>query len=139
VTHPFVSNKQYVKSTHRNLSSCKIADANDQSPPLHTPPQLSQMSAPQIPKLNTLRRGAGRGRGRGRSSPADAVAGQNVPHIDKDKIIQRTDFDAATSRLSAVECGYLDDPFAKLILPGGYAERRLPLMNRGALTAFLQY
>jgi [phosphatase 2A protein]-leucine-carboxy methyltransferase len=97
------------------------------------------MSAPQIPHLNTLRRGAGRGRGRGRSSPADAAAGQNVPHIDKDKIIQRTDFDAATSRLSAVECGYLDDPFAKPILPGGRAERRLPLMNRGALTAFSQY
>jgi [phosphatase 2A protein]-leucine-carboxy methyltransferase len=97
------------------------------------------MSAPQIPDLNTLRRGAGRGRGRGRGSPADAAAGQNVPHIDKDKIIQRTDFDAATSRLSAVECGYLDDPFARLILPGGHAERRLPLMNRGALTAFSQY
>jgi [phosphatase 2A protein]-leucine-carboxy methyltransferase len=64
------------------------------------------------------------------------AASQNVPHIDKDKIIQKTDFDAATSRLSAVECGYLDDPFAKLILPGGYADRRLPLMNRGALTAF---
>ena len=106
-----------------------MLDPNDQSPPLTT---LS-MSAPQIPNLNTLRRGAGRGRGRGRSSPADAAAGQNVPHIDKDKIIQRTDFDAATSRLSAVECGYLNDPFAKLILPGGRAERRLPLMNRGTL------
>jgi [phosphatase 2A protein]-leucine-carboxy methyltransferase len=94
------------------------------------------MSSPQIPNLNTLRRGAGRGRGRGRGYPADVAASQNVPHIDKDKIVQRTDFDAATSRLSAVECGYLDDPFAKLILPGGHAERRLPLMNRGALLHF---
>jgi hypothetical protein len=51
--------------------------------------------------------------------------------VDKDKIIKGTDLDAATSSLSAVECGYLDNQFAKHILPGGYAEKRLPLMNRG--------
>jgi [phosphatase 2A protein]-leucine-carboxy methyltransferase len=90
------------------------------------------MSAPQIPNLSTLRRGGGgRGRGRGRG---DAAASHNVRQVNKDKIIQGTDLDAATSRLSAVECGYLDDPFAKHILPGGHAERRLPLMNRGTFT-----
>jgi [phosphatase 2A protein]-leucine-carboxy methyltransferase len=89
------------------------------------------MSASQIPNLNTLRRGGGRGRGRGRGGPGDAAASNQISQVDKDKIIQGTDLDAATSRLSAVECGYLDDPFAKHILPGGHAERRLPLMNRG--------
>ena len=88
------------------------------------------MSAPEIPNLSTFRRAGGRGRGRGRGSAAS-----DADHIDqkaeKDKIIQRTDFDAATSRLSAVECGYQDDPFAKLLLLGREADRRLPLMNRG--------
>ena len=96
------------------------------------PTQLTTMSAPQIPNLNTLRRGGGRGRGRGRGSfPESLHLSQNVSKESKDKIIQSTDLDAATSRLSAVECGYLDDPFAKLMLPGGHTERRLPLMNRG--------
>ena len=50
--------------------------------------------------------------------------------LPKDEVIQKTDNDAATSRLSAVETGYLDDPFARLLTPGQHA-RRLPLMNRG--------
>lgn len=96
------------------------------------------MSAPQIPNLSTFRRGGGRGRGRGPGGPGGTAAIHHVPQVDKDKIIQGTDVDAATSRLSAVECGYLDDPFAKHILPGGHAERRLPLMNRGTLITFAQ-
>lgn len=89
------------------------------------------MSAAQIPNLNTLRRGGGRGRGRGGSDAGEATANHELSQADKDKIIQSTDLDAATARLSAVECGYLDDPFAKHVLPGGHTERRLPLMNRG--------
>ena len=104
------------------------------------------MSAPQIPDLNTLRRGGPgaaarmRGRGRGVSSEVDshrtdsASFTQNVQtQADKDAIVQRTDLDAASSRLSCVEAGYLDDPFATLMTPPGTEEapRRLPLMNRG--------
>ena len=59
-------------------------------------------------------------------------ANAGVSQLDKDKIIQSTDLDASTSRLSAVEAGYLEDPYAKFMVPGGHAERRLPLMNRGA-------
>lgn len=97
------------------------------------------MSAAQIPNLNSLRRGAGRGRGRGRGGIDNNNHDQQHHHHHsqqsqsrQDLIIQRTDFDAATSRLSAVECGYLTDRFAHLILPPGIqTDRRLPLMNRG--------
>lgn len=90
------------------------------------------MSAPQIPNLHALRRGAGRGRGRGRGTN-DAVAEEShgVHSIGKDRIIQSTDNDAATSRLSAVDAGYLNDAFAKMFTHSGIVDRRLPLMNRG--------
>ncbi|RMD40394.1 hypothetical protein DV735_g4712, partial [Chaetothyriales sp. CBS 134920] len=48
-----------------------------------------------------------------------------------DEIICATDNDATTSRVSAVDAGYLDDPFAKLLSGVGDVARRLPLMNRG--------
>lgn len=51
--------------------------------------------------------------------------------MSKDRIVQNTDNDAATSRLSAVESGYLDDPFARLLTHSENVDRRLPLMNRG--------
>lgn len=80
------------------------------------------MSAPTIPKLTNLRKGA-RGGARGGSS---GRSGQ----VDKDAVVRSTDGDAASSRISAVEAGYLDDPFAKH-LTGESWQKRLPLMNRG--------
>lgn len=76
------------------------------------------MATSRIPNLNTLRTGGLRDR--------------NGPRAQKsnDEIIQATDHDAAMSRVSAVESGYMDDPFAKL-LTTEYVQRRLPLMNRG--------
>lgn len=91
------------------------------------------MSAPVIPNLNTLRRGGGRNRGRGRGA-AFGEAGETSHETNlnwKDRIVQNTDNDAATSRLSAVEAGYLEDPFAKLLTHNEAVDRRLPLMNRG--------
>ncbi|KAJ0424815.1 S-adenosyl-L-methionine-dependent methyltransferase [Aspergillus carlsbadensis] len=87
------------------------------------------MSAPQIPNLNTLRRGAGRGRLRGRGGgnegPGSFSRGQ------KDRVVQGTDNDASVSRLSAVGLGYLEDPFARVLTPLGQETRRLPIINRG--------
>ncbi|KEF60493.1 uncharacterized protein A1O9_02054 [Exophiala aquamarina CBS 119918] len=85
------------------------------------------MSAPHIPNLNSLRRGP-RGRGRGLG---DRPGGVSHKHVDHDQVVRNTDNDAATSRLSAVEAGYLEDPFARLLAPGDGVQRRLPLMNRG--------
>ncbi|KAK2792621.1 carboxy methyl transferase for protein phosphatase 2A [Onygenales sp. PD_12] len=88
------------------------------------------MSANQIPNLNTLRRGAGRGRFRGRGGLEGASRGDNA--AAKDKVVQQTDNDASLSRLSAVELGYLHDPFARATLNGGVAgSRRYPIINRG--------
>ena len=90
------------------------------------------MSASEIPNLSTLRRGGvrglGRGRGDGFSSPSSSHA---AGRTDQDKIVQRTDLDAAAARLSAVEKGYLEDPFASLVTSNGDVVKRLPLMNRG--------
>jgi [phosphatase 2A protein]-leucine-carboxy methyltransferase len=90
------------------------------------------MSAHQIPNLNSLRRGGLRGRGRGSGTQEGWRPGENRSiRQNKDESIQNTDNDAATSRLSAVEAGYLDDPFARLLSMDDDFPRRLPLMNRG--------
>lgn len=91
--------------------------------------QHQTMAAPQIPNLNTLRSGKGlRGRGRGgRSGPSGLSDRKNE---DQDSIIQKTDSDASHSRLSAVEVGYLEDPFAKLFVTE-QVNRRFPIINRG--------
>ena len=83
------------------------------------------MAAPQIPNLNSLRRGRGRGRGIGRSDGFESRL------TGKDRIVQGTDNDASVSRLSAVELGYLDDPYAAALTPPGSATRRFPIINRG--------
>ncbi|OJD18967.1 hypothetical protein AJ78_01079 [Emergomyces pasteurianus Ep9510] len=89
------------------------------------------MSAPQIPNLNTLRRGAGRGRFRGRGT-YEATTGLEEGTAAKDRVIQQTDNDASLSRLSAVELGYLHDPFARaLATSGGVVSKRYPIINRG--------
>lgn len=86
------------------------------------------MSSSHIPNLNTLRRGSGRGRGRvgGGSGPGHANHSST-----KDRVVQGTDNDASVSRLSAVNIGYIDDPFAKALAPSTLEARRLPIINRG--------
>ncbi|KAL2137403.1 hypothetical protein VTI74DRAFT_24 [Chaetomium olivicolor] len=93
------------------------------------------MSAPSIPNLLSLRGAGGRGRGRGRGGPgrtsgSGTGTGSGPNH---DATIQGTDTDAAVSRLSAVELGYLSDPFARLFVQGP-STRRLPIINRGTYT-----
>ena len=98
------------------------------------------MSAPSIPNLLSLRsgtagRGRGRGLGRGRGGPRSGAPGSGAGP-SHDDTIQGTDTDAAVSRLSAVELGYLSDPFARLFVQAapGPATRRLPIINRGTYT-----
>lgn len=91
-----------------------------------------------IPNLNTLRTGrgglrlrGGRRGGRGISSFGDDASTEQ-DNSSKDRIIQQTDYDASTSRLSALELGYLVDPYAKAFLkPGEQIPRRYPIINRG--------
>lgn len=85
------------------------------------------MAAPQIPNLNSLRRGRGRGRGIGRSTDN----GPESRPSGKDRIVQGTDNDASVSRLSAVDLGYLTDAYATALTPRGSATRRFPIINRG--------
>ncbi|KAK4165204.1 putative leucine carboxyl methyltransferase 1 [Cladorrhinum sp. PSN259] len=108
------------------------------------------MSAPSIPNLLSLR-GSGRGGGRGnRTRGGTSIPGRNTAFSSSnhDATIQGTDTDASVSRLSAVELGYLTDPFASLFVQpqpspspmevlGGIpnsAPRRLPIINRGTYT-----
>lgn len=91
-----------------------------------------------IPNLNTLRTGRGgprlrgsRLRGRGTPSLGDDASPEQET-LSKDRIIQQTDYDASSSRLSALELGYLTDPYAKAFLkPGEQIPRRYPIINRG--------
>lgn len=89
------------------------------------------MAAPNIPDLNILRnaRGAGCGRGRGSNGLSNAGSSEEE-RVAKDRIVQQTDQDASISRLSAVELGYLHDPFAKYFVSGA-SQRRFPIINRG--------
>lgn len=87
------------------------------------------MAAPSIPNLNTRRRG---GRGLGRAN----LSGSAAELMNRDAIIRSTDGDAATSRMSAVIAGYLDDPFVKYLTDDTW-QKRLPLMNRGMQVSVL--
>jgi len=90
--------------------------------------QANMTSSDQIPNLRTLlgpgRGGGLRGRARGRGGPGSSS------DEARDNAVKGTDQDAAGSRVSCVELGYLHDPYAKLfaIQP---STRRLPLLNRG--------
>lgn len=98
-----------------------------------SPDIISIMADSQIPHLKALlggRRGGlsrGRGRGRGRGG-FGASHGEHEAIVDD--AVRGTDQDAAGSRVSCVELGYLDDPYAKLFATRP-STRRLPLLNRG--------
>ncbi|KAL4952476.1 leucine carboxyl methyltransferase 1 [Aspergillus filifer] len=89
------------------------------------------MSAPSIPNLNTLRSGRGGSRGRLRGRGGHDSASGPGSQKDKDRVVQGTDNDASVSRLSAVGLGYLEDPFARDLMPQMQETRRLPIINRG--------
>ncbi|KAG6011520.1 hypothetical protein E4U54_008040 [Claviceps lovelessii] len=92
------------------------------------------MAAPSIPNLLRLQPGGGRGgpggRGRRPGGPAASPARTAVSAVSPDAAVQATDTDAAVSRLSAVDLGYLDDAYARLFVTGP-PTRRLPIINRG--------
>lgn len=95
------------------------------------------MSAPQIPNLLSLRgRGGGglRGRGGAGAGGGRSRGGFASPAASHDATIQGTDTDASVSRLSAVDLGYLQDPFAQYFVQNGPPVRRLPIINRGTYT-----
>lgn len=91
------------------------------------------MAASHIPNLNTLRNsnrpGPASNRTRGNLASASSSSVEDG-RLAKDMVVQHTDQDASVSRLSAVEVGYLDDPFAKLFVTAG-EQRRFPIINRG--------
>ena len=88
-----------------------------------------------IPNLNTLKTGRGGTRLRrgGRGLPEDdGSSGEGNADAARDKIIQHTDHDATSSRMSAIALGYLDDPFASSFFPPGEeVPKRYPIINRG--------
>ncbi|KAL8668666.1 MAG: hypothetical protein Q9168_006720 [Polycauliona sp. 1 TL-2023] len=88
------------------------------------------MAAPHIPNLNTLRRGQGRSLGRGRGGGPSSSLNDETDKAAKDQVVQQTDQDASVSRLSAVQVGYLHDPFANQFVSGP-SQRRFPIINRG--------
>ncbi|ORY13251.1 S-adenosyl-L-methionine-dependent methyltransferase [Clohesyomyces aquaticus] len=89
------------------------------------------MASSEIPNLRTLlghgRGGPSRGRGRGSGHGGASHGGGEALN---DQAVQKTDDDAASFRLSSVELGYLDDPYAKY-LAAQSRPRRPPLINRG--------
>lgn len=94
-------------------------------------------SSNEIPNLRTLlgqgRGGATRGKSRGRGG----TGGSNTDNDQaKDNAVKGTDQDAAGSRVSCVELGYLCDPYAKLFATQ-QTVRRLPLLNRGIFKRYL--
>ncbi|KAL6715211.1 carboxy methyl transferase for protein phosphatase 2A [Lecanora helva] len=88
------------------------------------------MAAPQIPNLKTLRNRTVIGRGKGRDNAELSGPASSEDKVSNDRIVQQTDQDASVSRKSAVDLGYLDDPFAKYFV-SGEGQRRFPIINRG--------
>ncbi|KAI1152735.1 leucine carboxyl methyltransferase [Nemania diffusa] len=102
---------------------------------------MSDMSAPSIPNLLTLRGSRGssgpRARPRGRGGGGGGIRSPPTTAPSHDATIQGTDTDAAVSRMSAVDLGYLADPYARFFAHApalGAAVRRLPIINRGTYT-----
>lgn len=87
------------------------------------------MAAPQIPNLlESLRKAKAAGSNGGLRGGPRSPAGAGS---SSDAIIQQTDDDAAGSRLSAVDVGYLSDPYARAMAFSKQAVRRMPIINRG--------
>lgn len=92
-----------------------------------------------IPNLNTLRSGRRGPRLRGRrggpgllSDQDGALSREASSQQAADKVVQQTDGDASSSRMSAVSLGYLDDPYAKILYQLDQdAPKRYPIINRG--------
>jgi [phosphatase 2A protein]-leucine-carboxy methyltransferase len=88
-------------------------------------------SSNEIPNLKSLlgqRRGGGlRGRGPGRGGLGSSSE-ERAQVLDN--AVKGTDQDAAGSRVSCVELGYIHDPYAKLLTTQPTI-RKLPLLNRG--------
>ncbi|KAF7185586.1 Leucine carboxyl methyltransferase 1 [Pseudocercospora fuligena] len=92
-----------------------------------------------IPNLNTLRSGRRGPRLRGRRGTPGQTDADNEPSFGeedvekaRDKIIQQTDGDASSSRMSAIAMGYLEDQYAKTFFhQGGEVPKRYPIINRG--------
>ncbi|KAI0159706.1 leucine carboxyl methyltransferase [Xylariaceae sp. FL1272] len=98
---------------------------------------MSGMPAPSIPNLLSLRgsRGGSGTRGRTRGRGGAPAASASAP--SHDAVIQGTDTDAAVSRMSAVDLGYIQDRYAQYFVPTsgtGDHVRRLPIINRGTYT-----
>jgi [phosphatase 2A protein]-leucine-carboxy methyltransferase len=55
----------------------------------------------------------------------------------KDRIIQGTDSDALGSRISAVNAGYLQDPYIKYFHTDEEPPTRFPVINRGRLNRMI--
>jgi hypothetical protein len=66
---------------------------------------------------------------RGRGPPG--VGNGDEDPASKDSIIQGTDSDALGSRLSAVNAGYLQDPYIRHFYTDGIPPTRFPIINRG--------
>ena len=90
-----------------------------------------------IPNLNTLRTERGGLRRRRGAAPGLRNDGENENYAGeadagRDRIIQQTDQDASSSRMSAVELGYLTDVAAEALFPPGQeVPKRYPIINRG--------
>lgn len=110
------------------------------------PPQPPPRDASHIPDLRTLIRPRGKSRPRGSGLRGRLRGPPPVPPPDDhdgpvpgappddpamtDEHVRRTDDDAAAMRLSAVQKGYLEDPFASAFARQP-PEVRFPIMNRG--------
>lgn len=109
------------------------------------------MAAPTIPNLLTLRKknagatgGAVRARSQALRDPmaepeVSAAPDVEINRAQNDAIVQSTDTDANISRLSAVQAGYLSDPFAQDFAPPGEIARRFPIINRGVPSSIVAH
>lgn len=98
-------------------------------------PLCENINMATIPNLNTLRSGRGgprrRGGGRGGLS-SDGELDERESEAARDRVVQQTDNDASSSRMSAIELGYLDDEFSQQLWPQGQnVPKRYPIINRG--------
>lgn len=88
-------------------------------------------SIPPLSTFRSARRGPRLRGGRSNTGNGEILSEEDLEK-SRDRVIQQTDNDATSSRMSAVSLGYLNDQYAKAFFPQGQeVPKRYPIINRG--------
>lgn len=113
-------------SAPASIPDAETRPADDRAQSLSAQLRAARAERAQLSERRRLERTHVDGSGISASFP------RNQTRTSADSVIASTDIDAASSRLSAVNAGWLQDPYADIFCPDSdVPPRRMPIINRG--------